>query len=283
MRLAFNIQVSIFCGLILSSCGARTKSASDVSGIFKNQDALSLGTSFSTLCDNVRSRTEAPNMSKASLSETECADAGKNADNYKAVKKAFNFEGLTNEVNKVSGKDVLHIRTRAKVWLNSSILDLALKLTKALKARENGGEDIFAKPPQGGAGDGLDNLLKIAIKELQKVEFNQADRSFAGKVNISASGLAKLNNDIEVAGRLLANSVAVNVNSTASADFKDSLVKDVNVTGIITPYAGDVYVDIVFEVNIHSIGLNNFLFDKINSALGSSMKTILDTLLKLEK
>jgi hypothetical protein len=222
-------------------------------------------------------------MSKASLSETECADAGKNADNYKAVKKAFNFEGLTNEVNKVSGKDVLHIRTRAKVWLNSSILDLALKLTKALKARENGGEDIFAKPPQGGAGDGLDNLLKIAIKELQKVEFNQADRSFAGKVNISASGLAKLNNDIEVAGRLLANSVAVNVNSTASADFKDSLVKDVNVTGIITPYAGDVYVDIVFEVNIHSIGLNNFLFDKINSALGSSMKTILDTLLKLEK
>jgi hypothetical protein len=102
-------------------------------------------------------------------------------------------------------------------------------------------------------------------------------------VNISASGLAKLNNDIEVAGRLLANSVAVNVNSTASADFKDSLVKDVNVTGIITPYAGDVYVDIVFEVNIHSIGLNNFLFDKINSALGSSMKTILDTLLKLEK
>lgn len=277
------IHVGFFCALILSGCGARTKSASEVSGIFKNQDALSLGTSFSTLCSNVRSRTEVPNMAKASISDTECADAGKNADNYKSVKKAFKFEGLTNEVNKVSGKDVLHIRTRAKVWLNSSILDLALKLTKALKARENGGEDIFAKPPQGGAGDGLDNLLKVAIKEIKKIEFNQTDRSFGGKVNISASGLAKLDNDIEIAGQLLANSVAVNVNSTSSADFKDSLVKDVNVTGIITPYAGDVYVDIVFEINIHSIGLNNFLFDKINAALGSSLKTILDALLKLEQ
>jgi hypothetical protein len=222
-------------------------------------------------------------MSKASLSEAECADAGKNADNYKAVKKAFQFEGLTNEVNKLAGKDVLHIRTRAKVWLNASILDLALKLTKALKARENGGEDIFAKPSKGGAGDGLDNLLKVAVKEIKKIEFNQTDRSFGGKVNISASGLAKLNNDIEIGGQLLANSVALNVNSTASADFRDSLVKDVNVTGIITPYAGDVYVDIVFEINIHSIGLNNFLFDKINSALGSTLKTALDGLLKLEQ
>jgi hypothetical protein len=283
MGLLCNISAVIGATLILSGCGARTKSASEVSGIFKNQDALSLGASFSSLCDNVRARTEVPNMSKASLSEAECADAGKNADNYKAVKKAFQFEGLTNEVNKLAGKDVLHIRTRAKVWLNASILDLALKLTKALKARENGGEDIFAKPSKGGAGDGLDNLLKVAVKEIKKIEFNQTDRSFGGKVNISASGLAKLNNDIEIGGQLLANSVALNVNSTASADFRDSLVKDVNVTGIITPYAGDVYVDIVFEINIHSIGLNNFLFDKINSALGSTLKTALDGLLKLEQ
>jgi hypothetical protein len=56
----------------------------------------------------------------------------------------------------------------------------------------------------------------------------------------------------------------------------------VSVIALIKPYANDVYVDIVFDVNIHSIGFQDLLTDKISSALGSSMKSALDVLLKLK-
>jgi len=277
-------KTSIFAlatGLFLASCGARTKSASEVEGIFK-KDNQTLGLVVTDLCQKLRTREKIPNMSRAALSDAECGLAGKSADNYKTVEKQFHFEGLTKEINQESGKDVLHIRTRAKVWLNSGILDLALKLTKALKERANGGEDIFSKPDNSGSGEKLDNLVKVTTKELQRVQFNQADRTFAGRINISGNGLVKLNNDIEIHGQIFSDSIGININSSKEADFKDSLIKDVSATGIVTPYAGDVYVDLVFEINIHSIGLNGLLFDKINSALGSALKTILDTMLKLK-
>lgn len=267
---------------ITSSCGARLKTASEVSGMFQNQDAHSIGALLTDLCKTMRARKDLPNMTRASLTDNECGQAGRNADNYRSVKKAFTFEGLTNEVIKADGKDVMFIRTRAKVWLNHSILDLALKLTKALKNRENGGEDIFSKPADPANSDGLEKLMKVTTKELKKTEFNQTTRTFSGSLNISGSGLANLNNDIEINGQIFADSIGININSTRPAKFEDSLIKDVSAIGIVTPYASDVYVDIVFEVNIHSIGLNNVLFEKINSALGSSLKTVLDTLLKLK-
>jgi hypothetical protein len=268
--------------LLLSSCGARLKTASEVSGIFSKQDSMALGSVVTDLCQKVRAREQAPNMSKASLNDTECARAGENADNYKTVEKAFFFEGLTSEINKESGKDVLRLRARAKVWLNQNILDLALKLTKALKERTEGGGDIFAQPATTEGGGGLENLIKITTKELQRVEFKQSDRSFKGALNISGSGLVTINNDIEIIGQIFSDSIAVNINSTKSQEFKESILKDANIIALIKPYAGDVYVDIVFDVNIHSVGFQGLITDKINTALGSSLKTALDSLLKIK-
>lgn len=262
------------------SCGAPTKTASDVSGIFRNQEAIALSGIITNLCQNIRARTSAPSMARVSLTDEECAQAGKNADNYRLVEKSFYFEGLTNDVDKISGQDVLKLRARAKVWLNQNILDLAVKLSKALKEREAGGHDLFAKPPTGG-NDSLEKLIKLSTKELKKVEINQQDRSFSGALNISGSGIVSLNNDIEIHGQILSDAIAVSVNSMKSADFKDSILKDVDVLVLVKPYAKDVYVDIVFQVNIHSIGLNSTLSDKIYSALGSGLKTALDALLKL--
>jgi hypothetical protein len=267
---------------ILSDCGARTKSASDVSKIF-SKDNQSLGALLTNLCQNIRTRSEAPNMDKAALSDDECGRAGQGSDNYKKVEKSFNFEKLTSETIKGSdGNDILHVRTRGKVWLNRNLLDLALRLTKALQARQNGGEDMFSKPDPTGNGDGLANLMKVKVTELQKVEFNVAKRSFSGKINITGEGIAKLNNDIAIAGQLFSDSIGININTAKEAAFSDSLIKSVNALGIITPYANDVYVDITFDISIHSIGLQSTVTEKINSALGSSLKKILDTLLKLE-
>ncbi len=275
-------NLAVIAVALVSACGARTKTASDVSGMFKDRQSFALGGVFSEFCQKVRARDQAPNMLKAKMDDKECARAGENADNYKTVKKEFYFEGLTSEINKASGKDVLHLRTRAKVWLNQNILDLAVKLTKALKARNEGGADIFAQPSSSTNGDGLVNLIKITTKELKKVEFNQAERSFGGAINIAGSGIVTINNDIEIIGQLFSDAIAININSTNSADFKDSILKDVSVIALIKPYANDVYVDIVFDVNIHSIGFQDLLTDKISSALGSSMKSALDVLLKLK-
>ena len=268
----------LFCG-----CGARTKSAADVSGIFSG-NSISLNGLMTGLCQNLRNRADQPNMSKASLSDEECARSGNGADNYKTVTEKFYFEGLESQVNKESGKDVLHIKTRGKVWLNQNILNLALKLTKAFQARKNGGADPFSKPtPAGAGGDKLASLIKTKVTELKKIEFDQATKSFGGKINLTAEGLATLNNDIEIIGQIFAESIAINVNSSNQVDFKSSLIRDVNAVGIITPYANDVYLDVTFEINVHSIGLNNLLTSKIESALGGALKSILDSLLKIDE
>lgn len=264
------------------ACGAPTKTASEVSGIFRNPNATSLGGLLTELCQNLRQRQQAPNMSKASLTDEECAQAGVNADNYKSVKKAFYFEGLTNQVTKAEGKEVLNIRTRAKVWLNHNILDLALKMTKALKQRTNGGDDIFNKPADASGGDGLEKLIKVTTKELKRIEFNQTNRTFSGTLNLSGDGLVTLNNDIDITGQIFSDSIGLNISTPRSTPFSQSLLKDVSAIGIITPYANDVYVDITFEVNVHSIGLNSLLVEKISSALGSAIKTAMDALLKVK-
>lgn len=275
--------ILLFAIQLIAGCGARTKSAADVAGIFSGK-TVSLGGLMLDVCQKIRSRSDLPNMSKASLSEAECADGGKGADQYKSVTDKFHFEGVERQVTNQSGKDVLHIKTRAKVWLNHNILNLALKLTQAFEKRKNGGADPFSKPaPTGGGGDKLANLLKTKVTELQKVEFNQAKKSFAGMINISGEGLVTINNDIAIVGQLFDDSVAVNIYSPAQVDFKKSLIRDVNAVAIVTPYDNDVYLDVTFEIDIHAIGLNHLLTSKIESALGSALKSILDSLLKIDE
>lgn len=273
-----SIYFAPFC---LAGCGARNKTANDVANIF-SASSNSLDVRFVDLCQQIRSRADLPNMSKASLTDDECADAGKSADNYRSVEKKFNFQGLENQISKVEGKDVLNIKTRAKIWLNSNIINLAVKLSKALQQRGEGGVDIFSKPDPSGGGDKLANLLKVSVKELKKIELNQAEKSFGGRINISAEGIAKLNNDIDINGKLFSDSVALNVASVGSADFKNSILRDISALAIVTPFANDIYVDITFDLNIHSIGLASVITTNLESALGSSLKKALDSLLKVE-
>jgi hypothetical protein len=276
-----NIIIFTIGSALLAGCGARTKTASQVGSIFST-GSNALSTRLVDLCQSIRSRSEKPNMSGASMTDQECADAGLNADNYRSVKEKFSFVGLDNEISKVDGKDVLTIKTRAKIWLNSNIINMAVKLTNALQKRAEGGDDIFGKPDPAGGGDKLANLLKISVKELKKIEFNVAEKSFAGRLNISGEGIAKLNNDIDIDGTLFSDSVAVNVSTPSQTAFKDSILRDVNALAIVTPFAGDIYVDIRFEVNMHSVGLGSAIKTNLESALGSALKKGLDSLLKIE-
>jgi hypothetical protein len=283
MRFSGSKFTLIWCalGACLSACGAPTKSASDVAGIFSS-DAVALPGLMLEICQNLRVRPDAPNMDGASLSDTECSDAGHGADNYKTVTDKFKFAGLESQISSQSGNDVLHIKTRSKVWLNSGILDLALKLSNALKNRDTGGADPFVNPsPAGGGGDKLANLLKTKVREVEKFSFDQAKKSFAGTINIHGSGLVTIDNDIAITGKIFENAIALNLRSPSQVRFETSLLRNVNAIGIIVPYADDVYVDLTFEIDIHAIGLKNTLTSKIESALGSAMKSGLDSLLKL--
>lgn len=276
-----NIVVCYLSMTCVMACGARTKSANEVANIFSAK-SNSLDYRFVELCQQIRSRTEIPNMSKASLTDEECATAGKEADNYRTVEKKFNFQGLESQISKVDGKDVLNIKTRAKIWLNSNIINLAVKLSKALQQRAAGGGDVFGKPDPAGGGDKLSNLIKVSVTELKKIEFNVAEKSFAGRINIAAEGIAKLKNDIDINGKLFSDSVALNIASVGSAEFKDSILRDISALAIVTPFANDIYVDITFDLNIHSVGLASVITTNLQSALGSALKKGLDSLLKIE-
>lgn len=52
---------------LLVACGARTKTASDVAGMFGDANGQTLGFILTGICENLRSREQAPNMARASL------------------------------------------------------------------------------------------------------------------------------------------------------------------------------------------------------------------------
>jgi hypothetical protein len=280
------VPIFVVTAFVISGCGAPTKSASDVGSLFTGAN-ITVGKVVLGICETLHSREAAPSFSEFSLSNAECKSAGESSVNYSDLKSGFNFsyeKGTKNGPANTTAKDpATTLRSRSQVWLGQPILNLIPKLSSALKERQAGGNDIFQKDASKlGTGRGLENLVKPTVKELEKIKFDTKSMTFKGKINIKVDGLVSVDNDILIEGKIFSDSVVVEISTTQDKEFKESLLKQFNAMILIVPHANDVYVDLNIDLVAYSIGLDSFLKEKLNTALGSSLKSALDGLLKLE-
>ena len=266
-----------------TSCGARTKSAGDVASMFSGAPQK-VGSNVMTLCDTLRQRTAVPNMNLVSLSAQECSDAGEHADEYEKVTDGFSFSNLdqsTSQPKTASGDSVLHVKTRAKIWLNKTILDLASKLSTAMQKKADGKGDLFSglDPSGSGRADPLAKLIKVSIKELSPFTFDLSSRSFRSELNITGSGVVNIANDIAISGQIIDQAIAISASTTHDSEYAKSLLKNFSALVMVVPFAGDIYVDVVIDVSFYSIGVDGALTSKLGTSLGGALKAGLDGLM----
>lgn len=256
---------------VFSSCGAPTKKASEVGNIFSDTDSLQEKTN--SACDFLKRRDESPSASDLKFTP-DCASAGLKALNLKEID-AFYFSGL--EGNPPKEEKVVRKTIRTQVWLNRSLLGLATVIGKKLAAGQNlelGKLDIASA----GVGKDFSKLFKLDIEITKKPALDTKDLSFSMALNVKGSGVATIENEIVIAGRLIRenNTFLVTIKSTKDQEFEKSLLKNFSGMVMIIPYAGDVYLDMILDMNVHNIGFNGAIDSQLNPVLGSALKKGID-------
>ena len=269
------LLASTTLALLASSCGAPTKSAGDVGSLF-NGSGESLGSRMSSVCADLRSRSESPSLTDIKLSDDDCLAAGRAGQDYKSLTK-FQFANVNTEsIAGSKGEKSVRINTRGQVWLNKSLIGLAGAFGKSL-AKAGGSAGSVAVPGSTFGGD----LVKPTIDVTEKIVFDQAAREFSGAVNFKLSGAITVDNEIKIGGKIFDDAVVARIDSTTDRDFKDSLLKSIKALVVIIPFAGDVYVDFILDIEVHSIGTDAVIAGALQEALSGGMKTMLDGMLTL--
>lgn len=271
---------TISAAVVLSACGAPVKSAGDVAGMFAGS-GKTIGERVRGLCAELDARTVAPTLEGIALSDSDCADAGKRAQDYKSVT-AFAFEGISQDsIGGERARDkVLRIRTRGQVWLNRSLLGLASLAGNALKDTKV--EVGLEVPAESDPNNEMAGLAKVTTTLLKKPEFNAETFEFSTAILLRMSGIAKVENQLDISGKLIDNAIVVRIDSPEKQPFAESILESMTVLAMVVPYAGDVYVDLFFDLNVHSIGADSLVASQLNGALGGGVKTLLDSLAKLK-
>ncbi len=254
-------------------CGAPTKKASEVGHIFENSESLQDKTN--TACSSLSERTESPAASDLKFNLV-CNEAGLRAMNLREID-AFYFAGLEGSAPK--DQKIFRKTIRSQVWLNRSLLGLASVLGRKLASGQEldiGDLDINSSPASGGID--VSKLVKLEVSVTQKPKIDAKNFSFSMALSIKASGIVKVENDIVIAGRLIRenNTFLVTIKSTKDQEFEKSLLQNFSGAILFIPYAGDIYLDMVLDMNIHNIGFTGAIDSQLNPLLGAGLKKGID-------
>lgn len=265
--------ISPITAILLFGCGAPTKKASEVANIFEETETLQDKTN--SACTTLSKRSESPAASDLKF-DLNCNEAGLRALNLKEID-SFYFAGL--EDNAPKDVKIFRKTIRTQVWLNRTILGLASILGKKLASGEEldlGKLDITSSTASGGID--VSKLIKLDVEITQKPEIDSKDFSFSMSLAIKASGIVKIENDIVIAGRLIRenNTILVTIKTTKDQEFEKSLLQNFSGVIMIIPYAGDIYLDLILDMNIHNIGFTGALDSQLSPLLGSGLKKGID-------
>lgn len=268
------LAVASLCFAMIS-CGAPTKSAGDVAGLF-NGSGATLGEKMNLVCTDLRDRSASPHLEGVSLSDEDCLAAGRAAQNYRQLT-TFQFANVsTQSISGTKGEKTVKISTRGQVWLNKSLVGLVGAFAKSLQGSA-GKSGALSVPGSSFGGD----LVKPTIEVTDKIAFDQQAKEFSGAIKFRLDGAITVDNEIKVGGKIFADAIAARIDSIEDREFKDSLLKNIQAVVIIVPYAGDVYVDFVLQLEVHSIGTDAVIAGALQEALSGGMKTMLDGMLSL--
>jgi hypothetical protein len=266
----------------LASCGAPSKKAGEVISLFKREPDK-LQEVARGLCEQLANATEAPSLKSVKLSEQDCAAVGLRTQELTTASQLdfANIDEQRLRAGESAGSPgVLYVQTRGQVWLNQPMLALAQKLIRAIKdAQANGTSALL---PNMNASAAESEVVKLDFREIQKTTLDETGKRLSAVVELNGRGAAQIHNVIVTEGRIFNDSIALEINTREDRAFEDSILQRLNAVVLIIPYGNDVYVDMVIDLRIHSLGIDRLMSDQISNALGTGVKAGLDALAKLE-
>jgi len=279
MQLAISVGV-FFLGWTLVSCGAPTKSASEVSGIFS--ESKSLEVKLSSTCDLMRSRTASPMLSDVSFTPS-CDAAGRDAVELNRVSQLYIIGQKDINTSGEKDKSYVDARLRTQIWLNRPLVGLAAIVGRVLSENKDykGGE---LKIPASKNGPDLSGLVRtnIEIVEPPKLDFSTLSFGMKAKIKVGDPGDYWIDNDVVLSGVMLEEVLTFTVKSTVDKTYEESLLRGFSAVALIIPHANDVYVDVDLSLQFNKgTGLENAIKSMLPKILGSALKPVLDSLLTI--
>jgi len=274
-QLVFIVGLSFLCiGIV--SCGAPLKNADEVEAMFSETRELS--DKVTTLCNALNARTEAPTLNNLRNQNEMCSNPATNYANYRdlGVDEGLEFSSVSSSSDVSSGiqdDDALFsVQTTSELFLNRSILSLAITLLNSLEKKAKG-------TVEDNKGQSESKDKKFQIDFIGKPVFNKKEISFSMEFRMASSraqnGQVDIDNRFIVSGRLLENeSIAIDVQTKEPGDVKNTIIRDGKIMIFIVPHAGDVYMEIATDMNYHSFGVDQVMKESILSTLGTGMKSL---------
>jgi hypothetical protein len=266
--------VTLLAALVATGCGAPAKSAGDVAYLFETPPGT-LQDKVDGVCDELKSRDKAPTLSGLSINIDGCGNAGLMALNYSELDD-FKFLGIENADDEKA--DEIRKTVRTQFWLNKTLLGFA----SSISGKFTGGENkigIVDGPP---SDKKLDSLIKTELNQIEPFHFDSQSFELGALLNVKASGIAKIDNDIRIDGKMLNGSFAVVIQTTEDKPTKESMIKSIGGLILIVPYASDIYLDMYLDITVNNeSGLKSIFRRVITGVLSDNMKKIADTLLTL--
>lgn len=263
-------------------CGAPTKKASDVVGMFQ-REPQKIREVASGLCEQLADATEAPSLRSVKLTLAQCMavdekpqelSQSKELEFVKIDQKRFVSE-QSNDPN-----PVLYVQTRGQVWLNHSMLRLTQKLIRAIRDAEANGTSAIL--PNMNASAAESDILRLSFTEIQKTTLDDSGTRLNSSIELTGRGAVTIQNVFVTEGRIFNDSIALEVNTREDSPFEKSLLKRMNAVVLIIPFGDDVYVDMVVDLHINSFGADRLVAEQVTYALAVGIKAGLDALIKLD-
>ena len=263
-------------------CGAPSKKPSDVVGMF-TQEPQKLREVASSLCDLLAAATEAPSLSSVKLTSNQCRAVDEKPQELAQAKELEFVKIDEKKLQSEQANDpnsVLFIQTRGQVWLNHSMLRLGQKLIRAIReAQENGTSAIL---PNMNASASQSDIVRLEFTEIKKTTLDETGTRLSSAIELKGRGAVTIQNVFVTEGKIFDDSIALEIKTREDSPFEKSLLKRMNAVVLIIPYGEDVYVDMVIDLRIHSLGVDRLVADQVTAALGAGVKAGLDALIKLD-
>ncbi len=266
-------------------CGAPSRKPSDVGDMFLREPEK-LREVAGRLCDALGASAEAPSLRSVKLSASDCRAVDQKPQDLSQTKE-LDFVKIDqkhmqvidgNRVSDPSG--LLYVQTRGQVWLNRSMMHLAQKLIRAIRDAEANGTSAILPNLNASVRDS--DVVHLEFKEIKKTTLDETGTRLSSAVELTGRGAVTINNVITTEGRIFDDSIALEINTREDAPFETSLLQRLNAVVMIIPYNNDVYVDMVIELRLHSLGVDKLVSEQVTSALSTGVKAGLDALIKLD-
>lgn len=251
------------------SCGARHQTADQVEAIFA-RPALTLTQKMQVICNTLSVAEQGPKLENVGFARDACSNPGKSAQNLSTTRD-FSFTAVRADGQKFSSENpdpnqknsLLKLQTRSQIWMNRSIINVAANVGSFI---------------QNGDKNDPNEKKEITIDKLREPFFDDEQFYFISDMQINSSDSAsiKINNKIRIEGKKVNNSIVASVRTLESAEFKNSLFKDMRILVFVIPHANDIYIDILIDIDVYGVGLTSILKREITE----SFSKIIDDLIK---